>query len=53
MIGVAIVSREDVAKATQALNEQKIDALEKQLESANARARNATEAKAAEDGLLA
>ena len=52
VIGVAIVSREDVDKATQSLNEQKIDALEKQLESANARARNATDAKEAVDGLM-
>lgn len=52
VIGVAIVSSDDVSRATEAVTKQKIGALEKQLEAANTRAKDTAEAKQAVDALM-
>ena len=52
VIGVAIVSRDDVNRATQGVRQDQIDALRQDLQTANARAKDATEAKQAVDGLM-
>ena len=52
VIGVAIVSSDDVSRATEAVTKQKIGALEKQLEAANHRANDTAEAKQAVDALM-